>query len=68
MNKPSQSKIKVRIRRDPRFAISRAMVMREINEPGWAARYEVLAENGKWRMKEECDVIFDDEKFEVEEI
>lgn len=63
-----KEKIKVRIQLVTDRPEKCAMIYRKVNEPGYATRTEVLAANGKWRMKNECDVIFDDEKFAVEEV
>lgn len=45
-----------------------AVVYRRVHYDHKAISKEVLAQNGKWREKQEYEVIFDDEKITVEVI
>lgn len=44
-----------------------ATIFRDVHYDYKAVRYEVLADNGKWREKGEGEVLFDDEKIRIQE-
>lgn len=58
--------IEVIIRVFPDSIKKRAIVFREIESEGRKYQ-EVLAANGKWRMKSEYESLFDDEKHHIME-
>lgn len=63
-------KIKVRIQyvADSRKREAMVYMSRDrASDPLKSNAFEVLAQNGKWREKQEFDAIFEDEKFEVYE-
>ena len=60
--------IVIRISNDPLHADRWAIVYRDVNNPTNTIKREVLSNTGKWRAKGEADIIFEDEKFRVEEI
>jgi len=62
-----KEKIKVRIQRvSDRIGLV-AIIYRRIESDTKNVDMEVLAHNGKWREKSPYEVIFEDEKFDVEE-
>lgn len=60
-------RIKIRILRTDHGQPKKAIVTRRIDYDHKAVNLEVLADNGKWREKGPADLLFDDEKLEIEE-